>query len=188
LTALKMDISLVRLRYGKNLELLGRVDEMRSLVDRTINVVRQVSSNLRPAALDHGLTPAIEWLAENFTKRWSIRCRLEAGDGDSEIVLNDLQSTAVFRIVQESLTNIARHAQATEVVISLHTSGQRLKVIVKDDGQGFATEVVGKGRGFGLLGMRERVLALGGTLHIDSAPGKGTSVAIELPLSNSEHS
>lgn len=186
LTALKMDLSLVRLRFAENRPLLGMIEEMRTLVDRTINVVRQVASNLRPAALDLGLTPALEWLVDDFAKRGSIRCILDAGDG--EIVLDDSQSTAVFRVIQESLTNIARHAQASEVTISLRASGGRLQVVVKDDGRGFDTEVVGKTRGFGLFGMRERVLALGGTLSIGSAPGKGTTVTIELPLMNSEPS
>jgi len=186
LTALKMDISLLRLRFSDIVPLREMAEEMRSLVERTISVVRNVASNLRPAALNHGLLPAIEWLAEEFAGRWSISCRIEAGDG--EIVLEDLQSTAVFRVVQESLTNVARHARAQKVVISLRQSGQRLQVVVKDDGQGFDMVAVGKGQGFGLFGMRERVLALGGTLHIDSAPGQGTSVFIDLPLTNSEPS
>ena len=183
MTALKMDLSLMRLRFGENLQLLAMVDEMRSLVDRTINVVRQVASNLRPAVLDHGLAPAIEWLAADFSRRGSIRCRLDAS-GSFE--LPELQSTAVFRVVQESLTNVTRHSQAREVVISMHCSGQQLQVIVRDDGIGFDTTVVGKGRGFGLFGMRERLLALGGRLRIASAPGQGTAVTITLPLLNGD--
>ena len=184
LTALKMDLSLVRLRFGENRPLLAMVEEMRVLVESTINVVRQVASNLRPAALDHGLAPAIEWLADDFARRWSIPCTVEANE--IEIVLKDVQSTAVFRVVQESLTNVARHAQAGEVVISLRENAQRLQVVVKDDGLGFDTQALGKSRGFGLVGMRERVLALGGTLRIDSSPGRGCAVTIKLPLLNSE--
>ena len=183
MTALKMDLSLMRLRFGENPQLLGMIDEMRSLVDRTINVVRQVASNLRPAVLDHGLAPAIEWLAADFSKRGTIRCRL---DVSGSFVLPELQSTAVFRVVQESLTNVTRHAQAREVVISLHSSGQQLQVVVRDDGIGFDTAAVGKGQGFGLFGMRERLLALGGRLRIASAPGQGTTVIIKLPLENGE--
>ena len=185
MTALKMDLSLMRLRFGENPQLLGMVDEMRSLVDRTINVVRQVASNLRPAVLDHGLAPAIEWLASDFSRRGTIRCRL---DVSGSFVLPELQSTAVFRVVQESLTNVTRHAQAREVVISLHSSGQQLQVAVRDDGIGFDTTAVAKGRGFGLFGMRERLLALGGRLRIASAPGQGTTVIIKLPLENGEPS
>jgi len=185
MTALKMDLSLMRLRFGENLPLLGMIDEMRSLVDRTINVVRQVASNLRPAVLDHGLGPAIEWLAADFSKRGAIRCRLDAG---GSFVLPELQSTAVFRVVQESLTNVTRHSQAREVVISTQCSGQQLQIVVRDDGIGFDTVAVGKGQGFGLFGMRERLLALGGRLRIASAPGQGTTVTIKLPLANGEPS
>ena len=183
MTALKMDLSLMRLRFGENLQLLGMIDEMRSLVDRSINVVRQVASNLRPAVLDHGLAPAIEWLAADFSRRGTIRCRL---DVSGNFVLPELQSTAVFRVVQESLTNVTRHSQAREVVISLHSSGQQLQVVVRDDGIGFDTAAVDQGRGFGLFGMRERLLALGGRLRIASAPGQGTTVIIKLPLENGE--
>jgi PAS domain S-box-containing protein len=185
MTALKMDLSLMRLRFGENPQLLGMIDEMRSLVDRTINVVRQVASNLRPAVLDHGLAPAIEWLAADFSKRGTIRCRI---DVSGSFALPELQSTAVFRVVQESLTNVTRHAQAREVTISLHSSGQQLQVVVRDDGVGFDTAAVSKGRGFGLFGMRERLLALGGRLRIASAPGQGTTVIIKLPLVNGEPS
>ena len=97
-----------------------------------------------------------------------------------------MQSTAVFRVVQESLTNVTRHSQAREVVISMQRCGPHLQVVVRDDGQGFDTDVVGKGRGFGLFGMRERVLALGGSLRIASAPGQGTAVTIKLPVVNGE--
>lgn len=186
LTALKMDISLMRLRFGQDPGLLVMIDGMRSLVERTINVVRQVASNLRPAVLDHGLLPAIEWLAEDFSKRSAIACRIAGGQ--RAIDLPETHSTAVFRVVQESLTNVARHALAREVVISVRRSGKQLQVVVTDDGKGFDTVAVGKARGFGLFGMRERILALGGTLRIKSAPGQGTAVSIRLPLASEEAS
>lgn len=181
LTALKMDISLMRLSFGENPQLLALVEDMRSLVEKTFDVVRKVASNLRPAALDHGLVAAIEWLASDFSKRNLIRCRLDADEGD--ILLGDPQSTAVFRVIQESLTNVIRHAQANEVVISLRHIGKQLQAVITDDGQGFDRVAVGKTKGFGLLGMRERLLALGGTLRIDSALGNGTTLTIELPVS-----
>jgi PAS domain S-box-containing protein len=184
LTALKMDISLLRLRFGTNLELLTMTEEMRLLAEGSIKVVRQVASNLRPSALDLGLPLALDWLAENFTRRWSIPCHLEVSDSDSGGGLDDLQSTMVFRVIQESLTNIARHARAHSVFISLLTCGARRQVTIQDDGVGFTLETLQQSRSFGLMGMRERVLAVGGTLHIDSAPGKGTTVTIEFPLLN----
>lgn len=185
LTALKMDVSLVRLRFSDNAALMEKTEDMRVLVERTIGVVRQVASNLRPAALDFGLVPALEWLSEDFSRHWlATNCQLET-DG-LEIVLSDTQSTAVFRVVQESLTNVARHAQASEVVISLQADHCLLKVVVADNGRGFDMSAIGKSSGFGLFGMRERMLALDGTLNIVSAPDLGTTVTIELPLSKGE--
>lgn len=186
LTALNLDLSLVGLRFGDNHELLVMVDEMHVLLEKTIKVVRHVASNLRPAALDLGLAPAIEWLAEDFSSRWPVRCRLDASDDD--IVLDDLLLTAVFRVVQESLTNVARHADAHEVTISLNHCAHELCVVVADDGRGFDTDVVGQDSGFGLFGMRERMLALGGTLRINSAPGKGTAISIKLPIPSKDPS
>lgn len=182
LTALKMDISLLRLRFGGDPALQRKAEEMRILVDRTLDVVRHVASNLRPAALDHGIVPAIEWLAEDFGHRWEIACEVAVRGCD--IVLDDAQATAVFRVVQESLTNVARHAQASAVAIALSGNASGLQLRVQDNGCGFDSAVVRRAQGFGLLGMRERVLALGGKLHIDSVPGKGTSVVIDLPCSD----
>ncbi|MBK7415332.1 MAG: PAS domain S-box protein [Dechloromonas sp.] len=184
LTALKMDVSLIRLRFSDNAALMEKTEDMRVLVERTIGVVRQVASNLRPAALDFGLVPALEWLCEDFSQRGATNCRLE--NGGLEIALIDTQSTAVFRVVQESLTNVARHAQASEVVISLQADHCLLKVVVADNGQGFDISAIGKSSGFGLFGMRERMLALDGTLSIVSTPDLGTTVTIELPLSKGE--
>lgn len=184
LTALKMDISLLRLRFGSDPALQQKAEEMRALVDKTIDVVRHVASNLRPAALDHGIVPAIEWLAEDFSHRWEISCEVSVQGGD--VVLDDAHATVVFRVVQESLTNVARHAQASEVIISLRRGDRGLSLLVQDNGRGFDPEVIRKRHGFGLLGMRERVLTLGGTLRIDGVPGKGTTVVIELPLHSDE--
>jgi PAS domain S-box-containing protein len=182
LTALKMDISLIRLRFGEDAELREKVEDMRGLVEKTIQVVRHVASNLRPAALDLGLVAAIEWLAEDFGHRWEIDCRVELAGSD--IVLDDVRSTAVFRLVQESLTNVARHAAADKVIISLDRRGARLHVRVWDNGRGFDPAAVRKLRGFGLLGMRERALSLGGTLHIKSSVGNGTTVVFNLPMAH----
>ena len=186
LTALKMDISVVRLRFGENRELLAMLDGMRALVDMTINVVRQVATNLRPAVLDHGLAPAIEWLAGDFSKRCSIRCVTEIDD--REFSLDDAQSAALFRVIQASLTNVVRHARAQNVTISVARRGKYLEVEIKDDGCGFDTTVIRREKGFGLFGMRERIKALGGTMRIHSAPDEGTKIAIKLPLSDGEHS
>jgi PAS domain S-box-containing protein len=180
LTALKMDISLLRMNRGADPELLAKTDQMRTLVDQTIDVVRHVASNLRPAALDMGLVPAIEWLAEDFSLRWEIPCRVRLQTTDVE--LTGSRATAVFRLVQESMTNIARHARASEVSISAVQEDAVLQVLVEDNGVGFDPKVVRERRGFGLYGMRERALALGGSVRFESAPGAGTKVRIEIPL------
>jgi PAS domain S-box-containing protein len=184
LTALKMDLSLLRLRFGEHPALAEKIEQMRQLVERTINVVRHVSSNLRPAALDLGLVAALEWLAEDFSHRWEIRCQVNIAE--DRIPLDSSHAIVVFRVVQESLTNIARHAEATEVRISLLWVDSELHLFVQDNGKGFDPELVRKQPGFGLLGMRERVLSLDGSLHIDTAPGKGTTVVIEIPVAIEE--
>lgn len=185
LTALKMDISLLRLRFGSDPELQQKAEEMRVLVEKTINVVRYVASNLRPAALDHGIVPAIEWLAEDFSHRWEMPCEVSLQGED--IFLDDVHATVIFRVVQESLTNVARHAQAAWVIITLRRGDHGLSLTVQDNGRGFDPAVIRKRQSFGLLGMRERVLALGGTLRIDSVAGKGTTVVIELPFHDNEN-
>ncbi|MBI5921957.1 MAG: PAS domain S-box protein [Betaproteobacteria bacterium] len=183
LTALKMDISLLRLHFGQDPSLLEKLDSMRTLAEEAFHVVRQVASNLRPAALDLGLAPAIEWLAKDFSQRWDISCNIDmCGD---EIALDDVTATTVFRVVQESLLNVARHARANEVTISLQC-GNRLLLRVEDNGCGFDPSAISKLPGLGLFGMRERIQALGGTLKIDSGSGMGTKLAIELPFSQGD--
>ncbi|MBS1191585.1 MAG: multi-sensor signal transduction histidine kinase [Rhodocyclaceae bacterium] len=180
LTALKMECALLQRTYPGDQLLQKKVDGMRSLLDNTISVARYVVSNLRPPALDHGIIPAIEWLAEDFSLRWEIPCHLEL-DAD-DILLDDTRATALFRIVQESLTNVARHAMATQVVITLRRQGSLLQLRVQDDGRGFVPEVVAKERGFGLQGMRERAIAFDGSMQVAANPGTGTAVTVEIPL------
>lgn len=180
LTALKMDISLLRLRFGQDPLLLEKLEEMRGLAEGTISVVRHIASDLRPSALDLGLVPAIEWLAQDLESHSDICCRLDLGD--EEISMNDSQATVVFRVVQESLTNVARHAKASEVVITLRKVNGQLRLKIQDDGCGFEPSAVVQSRGFGLAGMGERTLGLGGKLQIDSSPARGTTVSIEFPF------
>jgi signal transduction histidine kinase/PAS domain-containing protein len=180
LTALKMSAALLLMRCSNDADQRRAIADMQQMVDRTIQVVRHVARNLRPAALDLGLLPAIRWLAEDFRLRWEISCLVDA---DIEgVTLEDAEATAVFRVVQESLTNIARHAQATEVTIALRRDGDHLRLTVRDDGVGFDPAAAGRTRNFGLLGMRERILAFGGEARVESAPGAGTTVVIRLPL------
>jgi len=142
-------------------------------------VVRHVARNLRRAGVDCGLTAALEWLAEDFGHRWELPCELQLPEG--EIALDEARATALFRIVQESLTNIARHAHARRVRIRLRRCPSRLCLCVADDGVGFDSAHERSGR-FGLLGMRERALKIGARLRIRSRPGGGTTLLLNLPL------
>jgi len=153
---------------------------MRDLVDKTISVVRNVVIHLRPAALNFGIVSALEWLVEDFGRRGSIACHLWINGG--EPVVEDAHATAVFRIVQASLTNVARHAGASRVDVTLTSGDTALDVHVSDNGRGFDQEEARKGYPYGLLGMSERARLIGGSLQIDSAPDTGTVVAIHIPL------
>jgi signal transduction histidine kinase len=141
--------------------------------------VRNVAASLRPVALDMGIQPALEWLVDDFASHAGIAATLLVED--DTIVLDEDSETTVFRIVQESLTNVARHADATEVTVTLGSVGEVCLVTVQDDGVGFNPARVCK-TSLGLLGMRERVWMVGGDIEIDSAPGKGTTVVVRVPL------
>ncbi|RDK00997.1 response regulator [Paraburkholderia lacunae] len=180
LTALKMDVSLLRMRLGNDPEAMKKADSMRELVEKTIWMVRNVASHLRPAALNFGIVSALEWLVEDFGRRSGVPCQFRING--SEPVLPDAFATAVFRIVQASLTNVARHAGATRADVTLTRSATALDLHVSDDGCGFDLEAARKSYSYGLLGMSERARAIGGSLLIDSAPGAGTAVSIHIPL------
>jgi PAS domain S-box-containing protein len=183
LTALRMNLSACAKDHdGLSPTLSTELMEMKRLVDRVIVGVRNVASNLRPAALDMGLWSALEWLANEFSKRAAIPCVATVRPEDLEI--DEAIAVVLFRIAQESLTNITRHAQATEVGIYLQQQGDSLHLEVRDNGRGFLVESPTAEKTFGLLGMRERSLALGGTFKIDSSPGLGTVVNVWVPLSS----
>ena len=185
LTALRMDVALLRLADGPHSPaLLARIGAMKEAVDRTIGIVRNVTSALRPAALDLGLTAALEWQVDDFARRSGIECLLHAGE--TEVELDDGSATALFRIVQESLTNVAKHAHATEVEITLDTDGDEVRLEVCDNGRGFRPEAPRRPGKFGLMGMRERVLMLGGAMDIRSKDGEGTCIQVLLPMTTQE--
>lgn len=183
LTALRVDISMLRLKYAKETPgLEGDVQRVVRTVDRTIQVVRDVAAKLRPVVLDMGVAPAIEWLVAEFGRYGGMDCRLHVYDHAS--ILDDQRATVVFRIVQESLTNIARHAEATRIDITLESDGTLYWVKVRDNGKGFKPAQGGKAS-FGLIGMRERAHMLGGTIHIASEPGLGTEICVCFPIQKS---
>jgi len=182
MTALKMDVNWVSEQLPEGTDLVRRkLDRMLILLDSTVTATRRISAELRPLILDDlGVIAAVEWLGENFTQRSGIACDLAVSDPD--LTWEDPLSTAIFRIVQESLTNIARHAKATHTRISIAQTNTDVLISVVDDGVGFSQKDDRKPSSFGLLGLRERANLLGGEVEIVSAPGKGTRIEVRLPL------
>lgn len=180
LTALRMDMSLLDMQFGeREPAVTSHVKRMKKSVDRAIQAVRNVATNLRPTALDMGLVPAIEWLCSEFTELTSIPCVLEAPD--ATLSLDEAHNVVVFRIVQESLTNITRYAHASKVEMVVTGDSLALRVEVRDNGCGFDTRLAASKKSFGLLGMRERALALGGRVDVHSVLGHGTVVSLTIP-------
>jgi PAS domain S-box-containing protein len=177
LTSVRMGAALLRVRFGAgNAPLVDSVAELTDMIDRAIGAVRGAASALRPAALDLGIASALAGLVRDFERHSGVACSLETDGLD----LDEAAANDVFRIVQESLTNVARHAQARHVHVELRRDESDALLQVRDDGRGFD---VAAARGkLGLLGMRERALALGGELALDSAPGRGMRVLVRFPL------
>ena len=182
LTALKIDVAFLRESLAGAPEPVQRkLGAMQVLLDGTVAAARRIASDLRPLMLDDlGLTAAAEWLAQNFTNRTGIPCELVIGAGDLD--LPDPYATAVFRVLQETLTNVAKHAEATHVDASLTREGDEVVLGVKDDGRGFSTVDATAAGHYGLLGVRERAVLLDGTVQIESAPGHGTRIELRIPF------
>jgi PAS domain S-box-containing protein len=181
LTALKMDISSLELSAGTSPEARAQLRGMQRLIDATVASMRRIAADLRPVMLDDlGLVPAIDWLAIDFTNRYGIDVerRIDA----RHTVFSRDGATAVFRIVQEALTNVARHAQATRVDLALYLEGDLCILRIADDGIG-AHELADAGRkSFGLIGIRERAHGLDGSVSIESGIGQGFAVTVTFPL------
>jgi len=183
LTAIKMALSMMAARLPDDQpQLLDKANYLDDLVDRTIEAVHRISLDLRPRMLDLGIVAALEWQAREFEKQMGIACVFR-GPGE-DIVLDDDHTAALFRIFQEALTNIAKHAGATRVVVSLRREQDHLSLTISDNGRGIAPADRLKPQSFGLRGMSERAKALGGTLALSAAPGGGTMVAIEIRLAS----
>jgi len=187
LTALKMDVHWLGLRLATDHQvLLDKIKSMSALIDTTVQAVRRISSELRPGLLDDlGLTAAIEWQAHEFCRRAGLQCEIKSEPED--IILDQTRSIALFRIFQEALTNIARHAQATRVEIRLKKNTHCLEMEVRDNGLGIADEQLAASGSFGILGIRERVYSLGGELRISGLDEQGTTVHVILPLPGEEN-
>lgn len=183
LTSCKLDLSWIAGKLPRELKpLLEKTRTLSAHIDSTIQMVRRISAELRPGVLDHlGLAAALEWQANEFQNRTGIRCDVQAELPDVQLE-QDL-STALFRIFQETLTNIIRHAGATQVKVNLKVNEGRIILEVEDNGRGISRAEVNNTKSMGLLGMRERAALLGGTFKIGRVgrPG-GTRLTVTLPL------
>jgi signal transduction histidine kinase len=181
LTAIKMALSMLSSRLPpEQPQLLDRAAYLDDLVDRTIDAVHRISLDLRPSTLDLGIVAALEWQAREFEKQAGIACVFHASD--NQIELDPDHAIALFRIFQEALTNIAKHAAATRVTVNLRRQRQHLTLTISDNGRGVAPADRVKPNSFGLRGMSERARALGGTMTLSAASGGGTMVVIKIRL------
>jgi PAS domain S-box-containing protein len=180
-TALKLDMSWLRKKIApENIEIKSKLDDTIILLDEMVKTIRRISQELRPSILDNlGLSAAIEWYLNDFGKRTNIKCKFDNGVGEEDDLPANIK-TSLFRICQESLTNVMRHSKATEVRCTLSKSRNRIYLTIQDNGEGFDKNQ--KSKSFGLLGMQERAIMVNGELKIDSALGKGTTINVEIEL------
>ncbi len=182
LTALKMDmVWLGKKLKDSDITLQEKIAESGALVDDTVKTIRRINTELRPGILDDlGLFAALEWQANEFSKRTGVICHLQLCEDEPQLDKNI--SINVFRIFQETLTNITKHANATEVFAELKTDGENLVMTIRDNGLGFDAEEVKEKKSFGLLGMKERAIAMNGEIKVVSEKGKGTGIQLLLPI------
>jgi PAS domain S-box-containing protein len=182
LTVLKMDVSLLRKKIGPlSEEASSKLTDMLGVIDKTVKTVRRIASELRPTLLDDlGLVAAMEWHLEEFEKRSGIQSRFISSI--REEVIPQSYKIGLFRILQESLTNVARHSGATEVSVILDVTDNGIVMSITDNGKGFDPVLARKKKTLGLIGMRERMQMIGGEYNISSIPGKGTTTEVVIPL------
>jgi PAS domain S-box-containing protein len=187
LTTIKMDITLIEQTVSAQLttqsirSIQEKIPLMLEAIDETVQIVRKISTELRPGILDDlGLAAAIEWQAKDFQKRSGVLCILDITEEDLDVGRE--QATAVFRIFQEIVTNIARHSKAERAWIHLHAQEGMVVLEVEDNGVGISPEALSQCGGLGLLGMRERAAMFGGEVEIGGIPGKGMTVIVRMSI------
>lgn len=182
LTALKIQVSLLANKLNDNQEpLKKKINLLSDMIDASVESVQKISAKLRPGILDElGIIAAIEWQAEEFEKLTNIKCSLVLPK--EELILEKDKSTAIFRIFQESLTNIARHSEATRVQLSLLNYQSNICLEIQDNGKGITQEQIKDFKSLGIHGMEERALVFGGQVNIEGIAGKGTKVKVEIPM------
>jgi signal transduction histidine kinase len=188
LTSLKLEFMWLvdQLRKSEpkpGIQLVNKLQSLIGLIEVSIQSVRQISSDLRPAVLDHlGLKEAVQWEATKFQARTGIRCRVAWGLKDG--LTDRTRQLALFRILQEALTNVVRHAHAGAVRINMRVRGKVLTLTIRDNGRGITKAEMSSVESIGLLGMTERARLLGGQVTITGVPGRGTTVTVLVPVIN----
>ncbi len=181
LTGLRFDIAWLAARVAEQPALCKKTEEMSGLVDEMVQAVRRIAMALRPVVLDDlGFVPAVEWQIQEFEARTHIRCEFRTTLAGVD--LDPGKAITLFRVLQEALTNVARHAGASRVLVRLAREDDTLLFSIKDDGAGFDPQRVEARHSLGLLGMRERARLVGGSVSVAGRPGKGTEVTVRVPL------
>ncbi|HJV52046.1 MAG TPA: response regulator [Noviherbaspirillum sp.] len=181
LLALRIDIAMLHARtVSTHPKLNGKVHAVLEHIDATMKAMRSIINNLRPTVLDLGLNAAIEWQVKEFQRRTGIACELELAD--KELMVDDGRATALFRVLQESLNNVFRHARATRTKIEVYRDDNRLYMRIADNGVGIFPGCRRKANSFGLIGMKERISTLGGEIDIETAQDQGTALTVSIPL------
>jgi signal transduction histidine kinase len=185
LTVLKMDLSWLQSKSPGVAETRKRLGECIKKIDETIDCVRRISSELRPSILDNlGLVAAIDWQVSEFRKRTGIRVRFKTNVETCDVSMS--VSVALFRVVQEALTNVMRHANATRVDVTLKLHGEKLQISIADNGVGMKQNRETELRSLGIVGMKERISRIGGEFNLLSEPEKGTWLDIAVPVDHDQ--
>jgi two-component system sensor kinase len=182
LAAMKMDISALRQYLPQDdIRVLRHLGSINDLVDAMVTSVRRIVADLPPKILDDaGLFSALKCMAASFEKWHGIAVRLEVEESEPRLELK--LATAIYRVIQETLTNVAKHANASLVEAQVACSDKSIALCVRDNGRGMSCASIRKPESFGLIGMRERILALGGKISIESGEGAGTTITVTVPL------
>lgn len=183
LTVLKMSLARLMRNFAGDAAFEKGAHDMRAQIDELVQNVRRIATDLRPSILDDfGLVAAMEWQAQEWGQRTGIECQMDASLMPADLEIDDGRRTALFRVFQEALTNVARHAHATHVLVTLSLADGRLVLSVQDDGRGMDVAGRPNGTSLGLAGMRERIREVGGDFAVASMPGRGTTVRVQVPL------
>ena len=184
LLAMRIDVSMLSGQGDNAVARPEHIDNILHQIDGTMKKVRSIINNLRPSVLDLGLFAALEWQLKEFSKRSGITYQLSGNE--ESLRVDEAVATSLFRVMQEALTNIQRHAQASHVKVDLHREGDYLVMLVADNGVGMQADAIGAER-FGLIGIRERMAMLGGEVAIESRDGTVLSISIPILYEGSAH-